>query len=224
MTIDKFRYETKMVFPALRLDEVRAWVYAHMDAFRVAYPPRQVNNIYFDTIDRELMMDHIDGVADRAKVRFRWYGETWLAQNGQIEIKMKQARLGYKKIQPILAEINIAEFTWREIMQTLQENSADDFKSLLDHLIPMLINQYRREYYESMDGQIRVTLDYEMRAFEQSFGLSPNFNFEQPLRNDVIIEMKAMKNNHARIANALAEFPLYCTQNSKYLNGMEYAI
>ncbi len=169
-------------------------------------------------------MEHIDGVAERAKVRFRWYGETWLAKNGQIEIKMKQAQLGYKKNQPILTEIDIARLSWREIMTMLHENSENDFSSLLENLTPVVINQYRREYYESMDGVIRVTLDYEMRAFEQSFGLSPNLDFEQSLRNDVIIEMKAMKKSHAKMANALAKFPLYCTQNSKYLNGMEYAI
>ena len=221
---EKLRYEVKMVFDALRLDEVRSWVYAHIDAFSVAYPPRQVNNIYFDTIERDLMMEHIDGVANRAKVRFRWYGESWVAQNGQIEIKMKQGQLGYKKNQPILAEIDIAQLTWVEIIRILQENSAGDFPSLLDNLAPVMINQYRREYYESMDGAIRVTLDYRMCAFEQSFGLSPNLNFEQPLRNNVFIEMKATKNNHKRIADSLAEFPLYCSQNSKYLNGMEYAI
>ena len=221
---DKFRYELKMVFDALRLDEVRSWVYAHSDAFRVRYPPRQVDNIYFDSIERNLKTEHIDGVADRAKVRFRWYGENWIAENGQIEIKVKMGQLGYKKYQPIPTKIDISQLTWREIFVELQKNSANDFASLLDDLEPVLINHYRREYYESMDGVLRVTLDYEMKAFEQSFGFSPNISFEQTLRNDVIIEMKAMKKYHTRIADALAEFPLYCTQNSKYLNGMEYAI
>ncbi len=221
---NKLRYELKMIFDALRLDEVRSWVYTHSDAFRVRYPPRQVNNIYFDSIDRNLMTEHIDGVAERAKVRFRWYGESWIAENGQIEIKVKKGQLGYKKIQPILSNINLSQLTWREILEKLQKNSANDFASLLGDLEPVLINQYRREYYESMDGVLRVTLDYEMKAFEQSYGFSPNISFEQSLRNDVIIEMKAMKKYHHRVANALAEYPIYCTQNSKYLNGMEYVV
>ncbi len=221
---NKFRYELKMVFDALRLDEVRSWVYAHSEAFTVRYPSRQVNNIYFDSIERNLMMDHINGIADRAKVRFRWYGESWVAEKGQLEIKIRRGQLGHKKIQPISTNIDVSELAWREILAKLQENSANDFSSLLDDLEPVLINQYRREYYESMDGTLRITLDYEMRAYEQSFGLSPNISFEQSLRNDVIIEVKAMKNNYKKIADALAEFPVYCTQNSKYLNGMEYAI
>ena len=221
---EKLRYEIKMVSDALRLDEVRSWVYSHSASFIAPYPPRQVNNIYFDTIERDLLMEHLDGVANRAKVRFRWYKESWLTKGGQIEIKVKNSQLGYKNIHPVSDLIDISQHTWIEIIDFLQKDTPDDFALQLSSLIPVIINQYRREYYVSMDGLIRVTLDYDMHAFEQSFGFSPNISFEQPLRNNVIIEMKSTKNNHKRIADALAEFPLYCTQNSKYLNGMESVI
>ncbi|MBT3323024.1 MAG: VTC domain-containing protein [Anaerolineae bacterium] len=221
---EKLRYEIKMVFNALRLDEVRSWVYSHSAAFRVPYPPRQVNNIYFDTLERDLMMNHLDGVAERAKVRFRWYGENWVTKGGQIETKIKKSRLGYKNTQKVSETIDISQASWTEILELLKRDSSENFVFLLENLTPVLINQYKREYYESMDGLIRVTLDYDMHAFEQPFGFSPNTSFQQTQLNNVIIEMKSAKNNHKEIADALAEFPLYCTQNSKYLNGMEYAI
>ena len=221
---DKLRYEIKMVFDALRLDEARSWVYAHSSAFCVAYPPRQVNNIYFDTIERELMMNHIDGVADRAKVRFRWYGESWVTEGGQIEQKIKRSRLGYKKIQLLSETIDISQSSWDEILEHLYQDSDKEFEFLLKDMMPVLINKYMREYYVSMDGEIRITLDYDMRAFGQVFGLSPNTNYEQAVQNNVVIEMKSAKKNHKKLADALAEFPLYTTQNSKYLDGMEYAI
>ncbi len=221
---DKLRYEIKMVFDALRLDEVRSWVYAHSSAFGVAYPPRQVNNIYFDTIERELMMNHIDGIADRAKVRFRWYGESWVTEGGQIEQKIKRSQLGYKKIQLLSETIDISESSWDEVLEFLYRDSNKEIEFLLKNMMPVLINKYMREYYVSMDGEIRVTLDYDMRAFGQGFGFSPNTDFEQAVRNNVVIEMKSAKKNHKKMADALAEFPLYCTQNSKYLDGVEYAI
>ena len=84
---EKLRYEIKMVFDALRLDEARSWVYSHTDSFTVSYPPCQVNNIYFDTIERDLFIEHLDGVANRAKVRFRWYGENWLTEGGKLKSK-----------------------------------------------------------------------------------------------------------------------------------------
>ena len=221
---DNLRYEQKMVFDALRLDEVRSWVYTHPVVFRVAFPPRRVNNIYFDTLNRQLMVDHIQGVAARDKARFRWYGETWQAENGQIEVKKKIGRLGYKRIQPVPGQIDLDRFSWREIVGLLKRQSDKDFAALFDSFFPSLINHYQREYYVSMDGKIRVTLDYGMAAFEQSFGFAPNIRFPQPQRNDVVIEMKAAKEHHRQIADALAAFPLRCLQNSKYLNGMEYAV
>jgi hypothetical protein len=218
------RYEIKMVFDALRLDEVRSWVLAHSDSFRVAYLPRQVNNIYFDTVNRNLMMDHLNGVANRSKIRFRWYGESWQGNGGQLEIKKKAGRLGYKITRSVGTDIDIRQMTWREIFNILIKEYPDEFSMLFGALSPTIINQYQREYYLSMDGVIRLTLDYHMRAYGQSFGFKPNINFPQPIKNDVIIEMKAPKNAYKRMANALAEFPLRSSQNSKYLNAIEFVI
>lgn len=139
------RYEKKMVFNALRLGEVRSWVYSHSDAFRVAYPPRQVNNIYFDTPERSLMTDHANGIANREKFRFRWYGESWHVREGQIEIKKKIGRLGYKTTQPIKNAIDIPHLDWRNIIHLLKEESSEEFSFLLDNLTPTIINQYQRE-------------------------------------------------------------------------------
>ena len=43
------RYEIKMVFDNLRRFEVESWIQMHSCAFKVAFPDRQVNNIYFET-------------------------------------------------------------------------------------------------------------------------------------------------------------------------------
>jgi len=218
------RYEKKMIFDALRLGEVRSWVYSHSNAFKVAYPPRQVNNLYFDTPERLLMTEHANGVANREKFRFRWYGENWCAREGNIEIKKKIGHLGYKITHPINNIIDFSRLDWREIIRLLKEKSSGDFSFLLDNLKPVVINQYQREYFVSADEKIRVTLDYDMKAFGQSFGFSPNITFRQLLVNNVIIEMKATMDECQRIADALAEFPLRCVQNSKYLNAMEYVV
>jgi hypothetical protein len=119
-----------------------------------------------------------------------------------------------------MGPIDIARLNWGEIAAVLKQECTHEFIFLVENLIPVLINHYQREYYISMDGRIRVTLDYQMRAFEQAFGLRPNLNFPQLQLDNVIIEMKAAEADHARIANSLAQFPLRCTQNSKYLNGL----
>jgi len=215
------RYEIKMVFDRLRLEEVRSWVLSHTHSFRTAFPPRRVNNIYFDTQDFDFLTAHANGVAERAKLRFRWYGEKWIAENGQLEIKKKIANLGNKDIHGIQGTVDISRSNWREIRQFLKANSPDKFKFLLNNTAPVLINLYDREYFVSFDGLVRLTLDYKLRAFGQAFGLTPNIDRPQPLKNVVVIEMKADASFHQKIADALAEFPLYCSAFSKFLTGIE---
>lgn len=215
------RYEQKMVFDALRLAEVRSWVFSHSWAYREAYPPRFVNNIYFDSYDWDMLLSHINGVAERSKVRYRWYGQTWTPGNGQIEIKVKQAQLGYKKQQSISLPLSLQEENWRVILSALKENSMGEFSVLFDSLSPVLINRYQREYYVSADGRVRITLDYGMEYFEQTHTLKPNTKYKQLARNNVVIEVKAEQIHHQSVADVIAEFPIYTEQHSKYLNGLE---
>ncbi len=215
------RYEIKMTFDEQRLAEVRSWVLSHREAFQVAYPPRQVNNIYFDTFERALLQKHLDGVAERSKVRFRWYGASWQAKNGQLEIKRKHAQLGDKLTYPVLSELDLERQAWEILQKNIRDDLPDDSKHILDGMRPALINQYQREYYASMDGVLRVTLDFGLVTFAQTFGSAPNISFPQPLHGQMVIELKAPKEAHQRIADAMSAFPLYARQNSKYLLGME---
>ena len=43
------RYELKLVCDARYLDQARSWMRLHPAGLRVAYPPRRVNSLYFDT-------------------------------------------------------------------------------------------------------------------------------------------------------------------------------
>ncbi len=217
------RYEIKMVLEAQRLGEVRSWVLSHPAAFRVAFPRRQVNNIYFDTPDRRLADEHIQGVAQRAKLRFRWYGDTWVTPGGQLEVKIKEGQLSRKLIHPITARLNLLAQQWREIMGALHTECPEGIAGHLGRLSPVLINQYQREYFISAEGTLRLTLDYQLRAYDQTFGFSPNTRFPQPLLDNLVIEIKAPAKAHSQVADALAAFPLRVTDNSKYLSGLETA-
>ena len=55
--------------------QVRALVKLHPSMFYEPYPPRYVNNLYLDTEDMENYLDNVSGVAERRKVRIRWYGD-----------------------------------------------------------------------------------------------------------------------------------------------------
>jgi hypothetical protein len=67
------RYEVKMACDQVYLPDVRAWVQLHPAAFIEAYPLRQVNSLYFDTLDGDCLNANLIGISERRKLRLRWY-------------------------------------------------------------------------------------------------------------------------------------------------------
>jgi len=69
------RYERKYKLDLATPAFVKQVIKMHPASFRKIHPDRQVNNIYFDTIDLTTYKDNVIGIADRKKFRVRWYGE-----------------------------------------------------------------------------------------------------------------------------------------------------
>ena len=69
----KRRYETKFSVLDLNHNEIENIIKSHPAIFNEIYFTRNVNNIYFDTVDFSSFIDNIEGVRDRKKVRIRWY-------------------------------------------------------------------------------------------------------------------------------------------------------
>ena len=72
---NKYRYETKFSVIDLNRNEIENIIKSHPAIFHEIYFTRNVNNIYFDTVDFSSYIDNIEGVRDRKKVRIRWYGD-----------------------------------------------------------------------------------------------------------------------------------------------------
>jgi hypothetical protein len=85
---------------------------------------------------------------------------------------------------------------------------------------PALLNGYRREYYESRDHQVRITIDYDLVAYEQFMHLSPNLVNTAPIPGQTVVEVKADPALHRRLSNVLSSLPLQVSRNSKYVNSI----
>ena len=218
---ERKRYEIKLVYDGLNLDEVASWIHSHPFLFKREYPPRQVNNIYFDTAEMNLRYDHLQGIFSRFKLRFRWYHDTWLIKNGILELKQKSGRLGHKVSFQINNGINLSELTWRQIQDRIRSELTPQWNNLFAFTHPVLINRYLREYFIDAEGLIRITLDARQRAYYQGFRHKPNLSVQTPMRNTVVLEVKARKSYHQQVADVLAGFPLYSSAHSKYLEGTE---
>ena len=58
--------------------------------FRKQYPDRKVNSIYFDDINYSSILENLDGVSSKKKIRVRWYGSQNKLINPILEIKSKK--------------------------------------------------------------------------------------------------------------------------------------
>jgi len=215
------RYEIKMVFNGLQTGLVRSLIVGHSHLFKKAFPSRQVNNIYFDTQDFQLKDAHIQGDHSRIKIRHRWYHDPWKFSNSQFEIKSKSGNLGSKTVFPIPLEIDLIHITWNDLRALIRPYINQENQHLLMGTNPVLINNYQREYFESADQLIRITLDSRINSLSQVFNGRPNLLRKMPYRNTCILEIKADSAYHQEIASVLAEFPQYCTAYSKYIHGTE---
>jgi len=218
------RYEIKLVCEGHRLPQARSWVRLHPAGLTVAYPPRRVNNVYLDTPHLNSFEANLAGLCTRQKLRLRWYGSSVLNIQPQLELKEKENLLGRKKRHKPPCRLNLTQ-SWADILRTLRANVEPEWQMMLQTVSrPVLFNHYRREYYVTFDGAVRVTLDFSQAAYDQRFSLRPNLHLGLPIADSVVIEIKAARDQAQRLQEIAAAFPLPRSRNSKYAGSVLAAL
>jgi len=217
----KLRVERKFVPEALSLNDALTLVRQHPALFREAYPPRWVNNLYFDTPDLRLYKEHVQGVSHRTKIRIRWYGQF----NGPIErpafeIKRRFGTTSGKEVSDF-PPFAINGQLPRETILTARncEQLAESARLALSGLDVVLGNRYRRFYFLSADGAVRLTVDCDLQFC--GFGEFGNrLHGMQPAATRLVIELKYDPANADQAAFVAAQFPFRPTRCSKYVIGV----
>jgi hypothetical protein len=220
--VPNLRYEKKFVAEGCSLAEVVARIRRHPAVFREAYPSRIVNNIYLDTHARRDYHAHINGAADRAKTRVRWYGRQCETPEGaMLERKLKRGMVSGKQAYAL------PRFSSNESGLHSQLGKAFDASPLppilrlgLRHVEPALFNRYERHYFQSFDGKFRLTVDWRLqfasaqRDYRQTIDLSP-------LAKTVVLELKFGPESAADAEGVTNAWPFRMTRFSKYVVGIE---
>ena len=212
-----YRYEIKFVLDNARLSDAMQWLHNNTTANK-KYDNRAVNSIYFDDVDFSSVQDNLAGIAQRNKLRLRWYG---LQENSlpYFEVKTKNARLGYKTSYPIksiesdLLELNIEKITSECTKDLAKQNIVFD-----KHLVPTLLVNYEREYYETHDS-IRITIDQDIQFSETQLHtrLDENNSFPYPFK---IMEIKFKPDMKEAVAELIRHLHITPKRHSKYLIGL----
>ena len=127
-----------------------------------------IRSLYFDNPDDKALREKIDGVNIREKFRIRLYN--WDTSLIKLEKKSKRNGLGTKYSANLTAEeaqkIVDGDLDWmmasdRALVQELY------CKMLYQRLEPKTIVDYTREPFIFRPGNVRVTLDYDIRTGQE---------------------------------------------------------
>lgn len=124
-----------------------------------------IRSLYFDTPEDKALNEKIDGVSRRQKFRIRYYnGDTSVIR---LEKKSKAAGLGTKVSAPLTAEeagrIARGDIDW---MADSKQELIREFYARMrgERLRARTIVDYTREPFIYRPGNVRVTLDYDIRS------------------------------------------------------------
>ena len=216
----EYRYERKFVCPWPA--QVDALVKVHPAGFSRLHPIRWINNVYLDTWNLGSYHDNAAGVATRQKFRIRWYGaDAREAVDAVLERKMKAGHVGVKQRVPLGAMPAGTLLAVSGVRRALANARASfALQSQLDSLVPVLLNRYRRDYFASSDGRLRLTVDRRQRfaAFRRAGnGAPPAWRH----LDEVVLELKYAVGDDELAAHATQAFPFRLVRHSKYVLGVD---
>ncbi|MCS1410917.1 MAG: hypothetical protein M2R45_04112 [Verrucomicrobia subdivision 3 bacterium] len=217
-----FRFERKYHVVDYPADEIEAWVLRCPAFFRKAFPPRYINNIYFDTFSLGNYCQNLAGVANRTKIRIRWYGDLFgLVKQPVLEYKIKRGMVGTKDSH-CLADFQFEEgFNVANLNEVFAQSDLDEgVRRELSFVTPSLVNRYHRKYFISADRDYRITIDTGLE-FYRIARYHNYFIARRLLLGSTVMELKysgAVADLNDGIMNF---FPFRVTRMSKYVVGLE---
>ncbi len=220
--IGGWRYERKFVCEE-RADlraKLISWLRTHPARLWRPYPPRLVNNLYFETGDWASLEANLAGISDRAKLRLRWYGEGLKQVEAVLELKQKRAELGRKLSLALATPVTLAGLSWEALRASLMRQPLGELLPWVEaYPLPALVNQYLRDYYVTGDGLVRITLDSKLATWDQTRNSSFALGQPEPRAGALVVEAKANLGQEAALEAALVSCPLTSSAHSKYATG-----
>ena len=193
------RVEEKFLLPKSKFYAFLSLI-KNLDAEKL-HPNRKVQSLYLD-FNNICFDDHVSGVFDRKKIRFRWYDENH--KDTFLEIKNKRS------IYTIKTKRKISEFhpNEKEVIKLLKKKFFWDISSLS----PSCYIFYDRSYFILPKINIRVTIDDNL-----AFGTSEKM-MKKLCISSFIVELKYTESqNINQIYAILKKLDLRLTKISKYI-------
>jgi hypothetical protein len=169
--VDEKRIEEKFFLPKQKIYEFISLI--RLLNAKKHYPDRKVQSLYLD-YNNICFIDHIEGLFDRKKIRFRWYDDDH--SNTVLEFKRKTSIFTTKKKR----RVDKFSPNEKDVINLIKQKSFWEISSLL----PSCYIFYNRSYYVLPNNEIRITIDDNL-----TYGTSNRFMKELDI-NSYIVEFK----------------------------------
>jgi len=217
-----FRYERKFFLYNIDRVSVEKIILHHPAFFTEIYHERFINNIYFDYINLNNFMDNINGNMYRTKYRIRWYGDMFAeVLKPVLELKIKEGLVGTKdnhRLNKFVLKNGISTSDLKDVVRN--SDIAPGVKLAMKEQLPVILNRYRRKYFESADKKFRFTID-DSQSFYKFNSFNNTFIQKYDDMNNVIVELKYNKGHEAEAASVTNKIPFRLTKSSKYVRAVE---
>lgn len=210
------RYEVKLVGAEMDMPRFEAELRLLPAVLRPLHPTRIVQSVYLDTDDGLAMRDNLSGISIRQKLRFRWYGDGSGEVAGQLEWKCRTNSLGSKDVAK-LTPMQVAGVTRRAFWRGLHERVPELWQRRLRGREAAQWIRYCRDYYGSAGGDLRITVDRDLRAFDQRFDYVLSCRRPTPVAALMIVEVKASSEHRDSIEEWLQGVALRPSKCSKFV-------
>lgn len=162
----QFRHEWKheITYMDLLVLRSRLRMVMQQDAHAVDGKYR-IRSLYFDTAEDKALLEKINGVNIREKFRMRYYNQdaSWMVLEKKCKInglcRKEQARISQETAQDAIRRD--AEHLCQNEQALVRELG---YKMKAEGLLPKTIVDYTREPFVYLPGNVRVTLDYDIRT------------------------------------------------------------
>lgn len=211
------RKEQKYLLDAAQAAAFRSAMAQHMEHDR--YATSQIRNIYYDTPDYRLIRRSLEKPEYKEKLRLRSYGDASEDSKVFLEMKKKYKGIVYKRrirLRTAQAQAYMAD-PEAKLDDSQIGREIDYFKAFYKELFPALFLSYDRESWRSHDGQLRITMDWNILYRTEDVDLTkPNYGEALLEPGTHLIEIKSPGAMPLWLARTLSENQIRQRSFSKY--------
>lgn len=181
-----------------------------------------VRSIYFDDARLSACHANLDGLGLRRKLRLRWYDQLLPGRDLFLEVKWRNNRVTGKHRLQLRADRDVGTCDYVELQRALRQVVPNRLlPDLLANPEPIVVVEYQREHFASACGQLRITIDYDIRFYRQLGRNQIRMEFPQRLPRIAVLEGKTPVGLERELRALLYPLTLRSGRCSKYVHGCQ---